>query len=55
MCGECLLRSNPHGISTSTVRIEDSMEIRSQDKSVVGSECQVLLDRGCLVDIISKI
>ena len=27
------------------------MEICSQDKCIIGSESQVLLDRGCLVDI----
>ena len=55
MCGECLLRSNPHRIPTGTVGIEDSTEIRSQDKCILRSESQVLLDGGCLVDIISKI
>ena len=31
------------------------MEIRSQDKCIMGSESQVLLDRGCFVDIISRL
>ena len=53
VCGERLFRSNPHGIPTSTVGIEDRMEICSQDKCIIGSESQVLLDRGCLVDVIS--
>lgn len=55
MCGKCLLRSNAYRIPTGTVRIEDSLEICSQDKCILGSESQVLLDRGSLVDIISKI
>jgi hypothetical protein len=54
VCGECLLRSNPDRIPTRTVGIEDSMEICSQDKCILGSESQVLLDRGFLVDVISK-